>query len=459
VKGSTFKRCGCRDASGRLLGQGCPKLRSTKHGTWYYQLRVAGRPNPYKRGGFPSAREANAALDDLRVRLRGGLMLHHQTVGEWLDEWIAAKRRLRPNTARSYAGHVDRYLRPHLGHIPLESLGVGHVAAMFEAITADNAHRDRPVGPTTMHRIRATLRAALNGAIRQRLLNVNVASLVELPPPARFPVRLWSPAQVGAFLDATASDRLYAVFHVVVAAGLRRGEVCGLRWDDVDLDAGSLCVVQQLVSVAGRVHVAEPKTARGVRVVALDPGTVAVLGEHRRRQLGERAAWGAVWTDTGLVFGRENGTRLDPALVSRHFARLSHVAGLPPIRLHDLRHTSASIGLSAGESMKEISDRLGHSSITLTMNTYTHVAPVLAAESARRRAALIPRAPARTSGESVPTLCPQADPDPGRPPPADAFPQVRGLIRRADARIRTGNLPITSRLRCQIAPRRRARPW
>jgi len=211
VNGSTFKRCGCRDASGRLLGQKCPKLRSTKHGTWYYQLRVAGRPNPYKRGGFTSAREANAALDELRIRLRGGLTLHHQTVGEWLDDWIAAKKRLRPNTARSYVGHVDRYLRPHLGHLQLESLGVGHVAAMFEAITADNVHRDRPVGPTTMHRIRATLRAALNGAIRQRLLNVNVASLVELPPPARVPARVWSAEQVGLFLDAIADDRLYAL--------------------------------------------------------------------------------------------------------------------------------------------------------------------------------------------------------------------------------------------------------
>jgi len=217
-----------------------------------------------------------------------------------------------------------------------------------------------------------------------------------------------------------------------------------LRWADIDLDAGVLRVVQQLVSVAGKVSVAEPKTTRGVRVIALDPGSVVVLAEHRRRQLGERADWGAAWTDTGLVFGRENGQRLDPPLVTRHFVRLAHVAGLPPIRLHDLRHTSASIGLAAGESMKEISDRLGHSSITLTMNTYTHVAPVLAAESARRRAALIPRAPAGGRAAAVPTLCPPADPAPGRPPPADAFPQFRELVERADARTRTGNLPITS---------------
>jgi hypothetical protein len=153
VNGSTYKRCGCRDANGRLLGQKCPKLRSTKHGAWYYLLRVAGRPHPYKRGGFTSAREANSALDDLRGRLRGGQTLHRQTVGEWLDEWIASKRRLRPDTARSYAGHVDRYLRPQLGHLPLESLSVGHLATMFEAITAGNVHRDRPVGPTTMHRV------------------------------------------------------------------------------------------------------------------------------------------------------------------------------------------------------------------------------------------------------------------------------------------------------------------
>lgn len=204
-------------------------------------------------------------------------------------------------------------------------------------------------------------------------------------------MRVWLPHQVGQFLDATSADRLAPLYHLTFAAGLRRGEVCGLRWVDVDLEGGSLRVAQQLVSVGGRVMVGEPKTARGARVVALDADTVAVLRDHRRAQLAERMASGPAYVDSGLVFTREDGSPLDPSYVTRHFARLVARAGLPPIRLHDLRHTSASVGLAAGESMKEISDRLGHSSITITADTYTHVSPAVAQESARRRAALVPR--------------------------------------------------------------------
>ncbi len=278
---------------------------------------------------------------------------------------------------------------------------------MFDAIVAGNPGRERPVGPTTPHRIRASLRAALNGAMRQRLLNLNVAALVELPTAERPAVRVWSGEQLGAFLDASADDRLAALYHVIAYLGLRRGEACGLRWADLDLDAGYARIAQQLVSVGGRVQVAPPKTARGVRTVALDPDTVAELREHRRRQVAERLLWGEAWTDTGLVFGREDGTPLDPAYVTRRFAALTARAGLPKIRLHDVRHTSASVGLASGESMKEISERLGHSSITLTMNTYTHVAPALAAESAKRRAASIPRVSVLPGGRAVPTPCPQ----------------------------------------------------
>jgi integrase len=395
MKGSTYKRCGCTEVStGRRLGQRCPKLRQAKHGSWSYVAELPAGPAGTRRqrrcGGFPSRREAQDALDGLRRQIAAGDdVTASLTVGQWLDEWIAGKRRLRPNTARSYRGYIDLYLKPHLGHLPLDRLRVGHVAAMFAAIEAGNSERRRSVGPATMQRIRATLRAALNSAIRQRHLTVNVASHVELPAGQRPPVRVWDLDQLRTFLDAATDDRLVALYRMVAAVGLRRGEVCGLPWSDVDLDTGTLRVSQQLVSVGGRSEIGKPKSAYGVRVVALDADTAAALREHRRRQLEERLEWGEAWTDSGLVFTREDGKPLDPAFVTRHFQALTRGAGLPVIKLHELSHTSASVGLAAGESMKEISDRLGHSSITITADTYTHVSPALARESAERRAALL----------------------------------------------------------------------
>lgn len=392
MRGSVTRHCGCRDANGRRLGQGCPRRRDARHGSWYFVLELPGTADgerkQLKRGGFPTRRDAQHALDETRARLADGERVQEAlTVQEWLDEWLPGKRRLRPNSARAYRGHIERYLTPHLGHLPLTDLRVGHVAAMFEAI----ARETRPPSPgeATMQRIRATLRAALNDAIRQRLLTVNVARLVELPIGRRPPVRVWTPDQLTTFLQAIVGDRLESLFRLVAVVGLRRGEVCGLPWPNVDFDVGQLRVDRQLVEVAGRVVLGEPKSKYGERVLALDDDTITLLQEHRRRQLEERMRAGAAWLETGFVFTRLDGGPLTPAWVTRRFAKLAKAAGLPAIRLHDLRHSSASLGLASGESMKEISERLGHSSITITADTYTHVAPALARDSAQRRAALL----------------------------------------------------------------------
>jgi len=409
MTGSTYKRCGCTDArTGRRLDQRCPRLRNARHGSWFYVLELPpgpdGKRRQRRRGGFASQREAQEALDAARRQvLDGEPDADGLTVGRWLDEWIAGKRQLRANTARSYRGYITRYLKPHLGEVPLAQLRSGHVAAMFAAIEAANVDRSRPVGAASLQRIRATLRAALNAAIRERYVTVNVASFVELPRGDRPPVEVWTVDQLRRFLAASADDRLFAIYHLIAAVGLRRGEACGLPWADTDLETARLRVSQQLVSVGGHLSIGRPKSAYGSRVVALDAHTVTVLRKHQQRQQEEQELWGEGWSDSGLVFTREDGRPLDPAFVTRRFATLARAAGVPVIRLHALRHTSASVGLLAGESMKEISERLGHSSITITADTYTHVSPALAQESAERRAALL-RAGDVTAGESLESL-------------------------------------------------------
>ena len=197
-------------------------------------------------------------------------------------------------------------------------------------------------------------------------------------------MRTWSPAEARRFLECVADGRLYAMWALFLASGLRRGEVAALRWTDIDLDQAVLSIRRSRVSVAWQVHESQPKTRSSRRVVSLDDRMVAVLRAHRRRQLEERLAWGSAWIDSGFVFVRENGEPLHPETITSMFAALVEKAGVPKIRLHDLRHTSASLALAAGIHPKIVSERLGHSSVSITLDLYSHVAPGLQAEAAEK---------------------------------------------------------------------------
>ncbi|TDD45397.1 site-specific integrase [Nonomuraea terrae] len=223
---------------------------------------------------------------------------------------------------------------------------------------------------------------------RQRLERFKVWLATSRPSP----VMVWTPAQLGAFLDHAAGDRLYALYHLVAFRGLRRGEACGARWVDADLDEGLLATAKQLANVGRQVKEGAPKTAASDAVVALDQGTVGVLRAHRKRQLEEKLAFGASWIDRGRIFTRENGAELTPDWVSEHFERLVFGAGLPPIRLHDLRHGAATLSLAPGNDMKTTSQMLRHSSLSITADLYTTVLPEVAREAAEASVVLVPRA-------------------------------------------------------------------
>jgi integrase len=221
------------------------------------------------------------------------------------------------------------------------------------------------------------------------------AALEEAAQPPS-PVMVWTPAQLGAFLDAATEDRLYGLFHLISHRGLRRGEACGLGWADVDLNAGRLTVRTQLVQLGWDVYEDDPKSDASGRTIALDAGTVAALRAHRRRQLEERMASGSAWHNTGRVFTREDGSQLHPATIIDRFHALCTAADLPPIRLHDLRHGAASLMLAARVPVKVVQETLGHSTSALTLDTYTGVYTEVAAEAAEAAAALVPRAAAGT---------------------------------------------------------------
>lgn len=200
---------------------------------------------------------------------------------------------------------------------------------------------------------------------------------------------MWTAEQLGTFLDAYAGDRMFALWRLAANTGMRRGELVGLRWDGVDLDGGLVTVNRQRVKVGSDVQVGRPKTSRSRRAIDVDPETVAVLRDHRRRQLEDRMAWGPGWTDTGLVFTRENGQPLHPDVVSQRFVRLVEDTGLPRITLHGLRHTHGTLMLAAGVALHVVSRRLGHASEAFTAQVYAHVLPQQQAQAAARFAQLV----------------------------------------------------------------------
>jgi hypothetical protein len=208
------------------------------------------------------------------------------------------------------------------------------------------------------------------------------------------PVAIWTPHQLGHFLDTITSDRLAPLYELVAATGMRRGEVCGLRWVDVDLRRRRLVVHGQRVPVGYEVVEGPPKSHSGEdRGVELDDATVSILERHHHAQQAERRVWAETYRDGGYVFCREDGTPYHPEYVTRHFAKLVYRAGLPPIRLHDLRHGEASLMLAAGVDMAVVSKRLGHSTITITTDTYAHLLEGVGRDAAERAQALVPRQP------------------------------------------------------------------
>jgi integrase len=257
----------------------------------------------------------------------------------------------------------------------------------------------RRLGPTTLRRIHACLSSALTRAVKARKIGFNPAQHVDLPDASRPRVVPWEPVELGRFLDYAVPHRFGIIYELVAATGLRRGEALGLRWVDLDAVAGALVINQQLVdSGNGAPTFGPPKTAASEhRRVELDKRTVGALLVHRLAQDEERRRWGTGYEDHGLVFAQENGRPYDPAKITKTFTTLARDAGVRPVRLHDLRHGAASLMLTAGIPVEVVSKRLGHSSIGITLDTYSHLLEGVGRHAAEAAATLVPRSAPPTS--------------------------------------------------------------
>ena len=306
------------------------------------------------------------------------------TLAQFLTRWLDTVRpSVRPSTYRSYSLIVRLHLVPQLGRVHLAKLSAQQVQSHLNDKLATG------LSPRSVGIIHAVLRQALNLGVRWGDVPRNVATLVDPPRYHRAEVRPMTPEQARAFLDAAHGQRLEALYAVALALGLRQGEALALRWVDLDLDAGFVTVRAGLQRVAGRLVLVEPKTPKSRRTIAAPPIVVAALRAHRSRQLQDRLAAGTAWQDFDFVFCTQTGGPLDSRNVTRDFQRSLAKAGLPHMRFHDLRHSCASLLLAQGVHPRVVMETLGHSQIALTLNTYSHVIPVLQREAADRMEAAL----------------------------------------------------------------------
>ncbi|HHW15667.1 MAG TPA: site-specific integrase [Firmicutes bacterium] len=334
-------------------------------------------------------KEAEAKLASLLHELNGGGFVEpsKMTLGEYLERWLTdyADQAVKPSTAEWYRMMVRTNLAPNLGHISLARLTPLDLQRYYGQRLAEG--RLSPASIRAQHRV---LHKALGQAVKWGLVPRNVADAAEPPKAERHQMQTLTVEQVHALLEAARATGRYALYLMAVSTGLRQGELLALRWDDVDLDTGILSVRQTIARRGDPGQFSSPKTHRSTRPVALSPGLVAVLKEHRAAQEQEKADWGHVWKEHGLVFPSEVGTPISPRNLVRQFKCLLKRAGLPEtIRFHDLRHTHATLLLKQGVHPKIVSERLGHSSITITLDTYSHVVPGLQEQAAAKIEELI----------------------------------------------------------------------
>jgi integrase len=369
-------------------------IRERKDGRWEARLVVTGADGRRLRRSLLGRSRAEVR-EKLQAALRAeasGLLPAGErvTVGGFLEQWLrdSARPSVRPRTYASYASIVRIHLAPALGKTPLTRLSPQQVQAFLNAKSASG------LSPRTVGYLRAVLRQALGQAERWGMVTRNAARLAEPPRIPRREITPLSPGEARLFLDAIRGDRLEALYIVALGLGLRQGEILGLAWGDVDLDSSTLTVRHALQRVEGALMLVEPKSATSRRAIALPILVRDALRAHRVRQRSERLLAGSRWHDDqrGLVFTTTVGTPMDGIAVTRRFQALLREAELPHQRFHDLRHACASLLLAQGVAPRVVMETLGHSQISLTLNTYSHVIPALGRAAADQMdAVLAPR--------------------------------------------------------------------
>jgi integrase len=404
VSTPVFRRCGCEDENGKPYNLNCPCPKfadDPNHGSWTYFLSYGSEPDPknpgkrlrrqYRKGGFKTKRAAQSALAKLRAALDDNVYVEPSkiTLGEYARHWLNRRQTtgkgLKPTTLAPYRRYVGDIAESRLGKMLLGDIRRHHINAFVVDLTAAGR------GAVTVRRILARLSTVFASAVKDELISGNPVVGADRPVLEDETVRVWEPDDVRTFLQRSARYRLGPVFEIAVLTGLRRAELCGLHWSDVDLAKRKIVVRHSRVSVDGRItEQRTTKTKAGLRTVPLSDVAVASLLAWQLRQAEEAEAAAGAWQMQGHVFTDEVGAALDPARVTRLFQRIRKDGEpLPELSFHGLRHCAASLMLASGADIAVVSKLMGHASISVTSDVYGHLVGTIAQEAVDGAANLI----------------------------------------------------------------------
>jgi integrase len=366
----------------RRRGQNEGSIYRRKDARWCASLNLGWENGRRKRKHFygPTAADVQEQLLKARSDKAHGLpvKVERQTVAEYLQRWLmeCAKPSTRPRTSERYEQLIRLHIAPEIGKVRLEKLAPSDVQRMLNRKLAGG------LSPKSVRHLRAVLTVALNRALRWGLVGRNAAALTDAPKLERHEIHPLTLAQTRHFIEAVKSERFGSFFLLAATTGARRGELLAAKWADVDLDTRAIRITGSLQRIDGSLQVCEPKTAKSRRPLPLLDFVAEALKAHRGRQLRERLQAGSDWLDRGFVFTGDHGQPLDPDGALRDaFKAVLEKTGLPDIRLHDLRHSAASLLLALNIHPRVVMELLGHSQISLTMDTYSHTVPEILREA------------------------------------------------------------------------------
>lgn len=352
---------------------------------WYPVIELERTPDGKRHQkclqGFDTKREAQEHLNQTLAEWSksGYVEVTDQTFGDYMTAWLQYKKtQVRPGTIRQYEWLTNHYAIPHLGACMLSKLRPAHLEDLYSELMADETIAARSI--LHLHRV---MHQALDRAVAREEAYRNVAAVVKPPRPEEVEMKVWSEEQLGVFLSVAGRSRYAAAFHILSSTGMRPGELLALRWQDVDIDRAKIAISRSLSYTGKGYEIEAPKTAAGKRLVDLPPSVAQRIIRHRETQLEGRRIAGSLHNgDEDLVICTALGTPVLQHNLRTLFLRLSRLAKLPRIRLYDLRHTHATILLAHGVHPKIVQERLGHSDISVTLNTYSHVVPGMQAAAA-----------------------------------------------------------------------------
>lgn len=371
-------------------GKGEGSVFPRKDGRWTAQLTL--EDGTQKQVHRKTRQEAHKALQQMLREQEQGMLAtgSQQTMKQFMEYWLEEVHRptIRTSSYANYRGILDKHILPALGHIQVQKLTVQHVQKFYASKLKEG------LSPKTIKVYHAVLHNALSHAVYINLVSRNVSDLAtkSLPKQTRYEIQPLTTEQAQAFLETVKGHHLETLLILAITTGMRRGELLALRWQDIDFDNKHLQVCRSVRREAKRgLVVNEPKTQAGRRKVVLSSFLIEVLKQHRVRQLEVRLQAGTAWEDHGLVFCTKRGRLFDPTYMLVLFKKLLQDVGLPLMRFHDLRHSAATLLLAMGVHVKVVQELLGHSNITTTLNTYSHVLPSLQQDAMNKMSDLFNR--------------------------------------------------------------------